>query len=197
MQQISFLLGITKDQIKLGEALISMVILSRSLNRTVVISKENMIDYLKDINNLITKDYKVYMNNFLMKKLNGMAFVYDLKFHSIGADTKNIIEKWSDYQIDSLVYKYLYTRFWEVIVESVMNSLQTNSRIVEVKLKISPKTYTQFYNNLTTDQEKAQKLIEDIFAFREYNLLTYYLNKKDIFMDGENVIVPIRFIFAS
>jgi hypothetical protein len=191
MQKFSFILGMTKGNLKLGEGLLSIISLTRGLDSYISITKQDIIDYLKDLNNLKFNHCKDYTNNFLVKKSNGAVYITEVEVRNVGVNPKTIIEKWGDYQIECNVYKYLYTRFWEVIVESVVDKAQLNDSTIEIKLKISSKTYSRFYEDLALQEDKAKKLIEDIYAFREYNLLTYYLNRRDIFLDNDSVIVPI------
>lgn len=185
--QVGLALRITEKHLKLGEASCLAYASVRLLKEFGTFQIGKIGHFLGNVGNLKKCNSQQYLNKLLdeisVEKNPIMA----------GTDT-NFLEpyfgkNYSDEYIDLNVYRYFYLHLWPRISDVIGQQIESGNNEIYFKLRITEKTYSGFYSQLKTKEEKAKKLREDLFYWIVYNKLSDISNKNSIEINIRNEII--------
>ncbi|MEG1705024.1 MAG: hypothetical protein RR290_00420 [Clostridia bacterium] len=191
---LSLALGITDDRVKLGEAIIITGNMVKKMNELQILKKGSLVYFLEDVKNFRVKSIGEYANNIIKHSSNTSDIIGLLCSNECldkGICFKN---EYSNYKIEAKTYSYLYLKLWPKIAQIISKELENGKVDIKFYLKITEKTYKNFYPDLNSNKKKVGKLRDDIYIWMRYNVLGNIYSKYKIKITSENeILIPIEF----
>lgn len=194
--QVGIALGITEKHLKLGEASCLAYASVRLLKKIGDFKIGKIGHFLGNVGNLKKCNSQQYLN----KLLDELSIVKSPIMVGANVDLLSpcFVKNYSDQYIDLNVYKYFYLYLWPIVSDIIGQQIESGNNEINFKLCITEKTYSSFYTQMQTKEEKAKKLREDLFYWIVYNKLSDISNKNCIEINIRNEIVfSIRMIFNA